>query len=181
MDINQIDRLARAARYMDEHAIRGIGGVQRGQGPCHRRLPLLLQHAVEVARPMDITLGCHSQAVDAHALQCQIIARLGIEHTINEHQLEPIHIRKAVGLIIVEKKRRARSLDLHKAVGAGEFPVFIAPIRQAHNLHTRQRCLSRGRRPQSPLRQGHRPQPRLKRCLLCLRLRHHATSARISA
>ena len=72
MLVNQIDRLARLACHMDQHAIAGEGSVKRREGPCHRGLTVLFQRAIEVTRPVQIGVG-RGQTFDADTLKRQIV------------------------------------------------------------------------------------------------------------
>ena len=163
---------------MDQHPIRGKSRVQRGQGPCHRRLAVLFQRAIKITRPMQIGVRL-GQPFDGDALKRQIVRRIGIEHTVDEHQLQPVNLVKQ-GHVFRRAHRGRDRLRLGQRIGAGVFPIFVTTLGQTCLLQTGQRVFARRIGP-APLGQIQRGDQRLGRGLLCRCFGHYATSDRMSA
>ena len=76
------------------------------------------------------------QPFDGDALKRQIVRRICIEHTVNEHQLEPVDLIKQSHVFRRAHHGRDR-LRLGQRIRAGVFPVFVTTLRQTCLLQPR--------------------------------------------
>ena len=89
MVVNQVDRFANLACHMQQDAVAGKRRVQRRERTFHRVLAVCLQHATDIARPVNVSLRGLRQPFDCYPFKGQIIACLGIKDTVDKHnQLE---------------------------------------------------------------------------------------------
>ena len=139
--INKADGARRAPGHVDQNTIGRKGSVECCQGPQNRRLPCLLQHAVNTLRPVNIGL-CFRQPLDGHMLHRQFIGGLCIEYSIVKDDPQRVGVTKDRRFVMFQHE--GMCVVLGQQIRTGEFPILIASLRQTSGAQTCQGIGARG-------------------------------------
>jgi hypothetical protein len=108
VQVDEVDGPRDLAGRPDDDAVGGGRGVERREGPRHGHLPPRLEHAVDVARPVDVAAHGVRQPFDLHPLAGKRVRRLGVEDAVDEDDPEPVEAVEDRHLAVREDRRGHR-------------------------------------------------------------------------
>jgi hypothetical protein len=90
--VDEVDRARRAAGDADRDALDGLGGVERGERAVDGGLAARLEHAEDLARPVDVGAQRLGERLDLDAGERGRVGFGRVEDAVDEDEPQPVAV-----------------------------------------------------------------------------------------